>query len=167
MKRSPQLISSQRIHLLADFRHQLRLFLLFSEKAAARFDLHPQQHQLLLQIAGAPEGTTPTVSYATERLGLRHNTVVELSIRSEEAGLVTRKQALDDRRKVILQLTPRGEQILQALSDDHARELNVLAPQLIRALSALSSSAQKEAKRVPDNKPKSNAGDKQRGNHAG
>jgi DNA-binding MarR family transcriptional regulator len=145
-------VSNLRIRLLADFRHQLRLFLQFSEKAAARFELHPQQHQLLLQIAGIPDGGQATVGYATERLGLRHNTVVELSKRSEEAGLLTRKQSADDRRRVILKLTPKGRAILRALSEDHARELNELAPQLIRALSALSSSAQREAKPMPGRK---------------
>jgi DNA-binding MarR family transcriptional regulator len=141
--------STVRIQLLADFRHQLRLFLHFSEKAAARFDLQPQQHQLLLQVAGAPDGVLATVGYARERLGLCHNTVVELSKRSEEAGLVARTQDEGDRRRVILKLTPKGRKILDALSEDHARELNELAPQLIEALSTLSSSAQKAVKSMP------------------
>jgi DNA-binding MarR family transcriptional regulator len=141
--------STVRIQLLADFRHQLRLFLHFSEKAAARFDLQPQQHQLLLQVAGAPDGVLATVGYARERLGLCHNTAVELSKRSEEAGLIARKQDEDDRRRVLLKLTPKGRKILDALSEDHARELNELAPQLIEALSALSSSAQKAVKSMP------------------
>jgi len=139
--------SSERLQLLADFRHHLRLFLLFSEKAAARFNLQPQQHQLLLQIAGVREGVQASVGYATERLGLRHNTVVELSKRSEKSGLITRQHDAEDRRKVILKLTSRGKRILAALSDDHARELNELAPQLIEALSALGPSSPK-AKRV-------------------
>jgi GAF domain-containing protein len=44
---------------------------------------------LLLQLAGAPAGVETTVSYAAERLGLRHHTVVELSKRCEDAGLCT------------------------------------------------------------------------------
>src|SRR5215469_16618449 len=82
--------SKARLQVLAEFRHQLRLFLHFSEEAAAKFDLQPQQHQLLLQIAGRPEGAAATVGYVAERLGLRHNSVVELSMRSEEAGLIRR-----------------------------------------------------------------------------
>ena len=80
-----------RLRTLAEFRHRLRLFLQFSENAAQKLGLQPQQHQLLLQIAGAPDGTATTVGYAAERLGLRHNTAVELSNRSEEAGLIRRK----------------------------------------------------------------------------
>ena len=75
---------------LAEFRHRLRLFLQFSENAAQKLGLQPQQHQLLLQIAGAPDGTATTVGYVAERLGLRHNTAVELSNRCEEAGLIKR-----------------------------------------------------------------------------
>jgi DNA-binding MarR family transcriptional regulator len=134
-----------RLKLLADFRYNLRLFLQFSEKAAARFKLQPQQHQLMLQIAGAPRGIEATVGYATTRLGLRHNTVVELSKRCEEAGLIKRRQLEADRRKVVLDLTSKGRRTLEALSDDHARELNELAPRLIKTLSALSTSAKKAA----------------------
>jgi DNA-binding MarR family transcriptional regulator len=129
--------SKARLQVLAEFRHQLRLFLHFSEAAVAKFDLQPQQHQLLLQIAGRPEGVAPTVGYVAERLGLRHNSVVELSMRCEEAGLILRTQDGNDRRCVLLELTPKGLRTLEALSLDHARELNELAPQLIRTLTAI------------------------------
>ena len=83
-------MSAARLQVLAEFRHQLRLFLHFSETAAQKAGLHPQQHQLLLQIAGAPEKEDVTIGYLAERLGLRHNTLVELSDRCEQADLVTR-----------------------------------------------------------------------------
>ncbi|MGD0443250.1 MAG: MarR family transcriptional regulator [Edaphobacter sp.] len=126
-----------RLQILAEFRHQLRVFLQFSEAAATRSGLQPQQHQLLLQIAGAPEGVAATIGYAAERLGLRHNTAVELSNRCEEAGLITRIQDGTDRRCVVLELTRKGKKVLDALSTDHAHELNELAPQLVRTLTAL------------------------------
>ena len=62
-----------RLRNLADFRYELRRFLQFSEGCASEAGLHPQQHQLLLQLAGAPAETETTVSYAAERLGLRHH----------------------------------------------------------------------------------------------
>jgi DNA-binding MarR family transcriptional regulator len=129
--------SSARLQVLAEFRHQLRLFLQFSETAAQEAGLHPQQHQLLLQIAGAPAKEDVTIGYLAERLGVRHNTLVELSDRCEQAGLVTRMQAGADRRRVLLEVTPKGRKMLEALSIDHARELNERAPELIRALSDL------------------------------
>ena len=40
------------LRTLADFRFELREFLYFSECAAVEAGLQPQQHQLLLQVAG-------------------------------------------------------------------------------------------------------------------
>jgi DNA-binding MarR family transcriptional regulator len=149
MKNSEEPASSKaRLQVLAEFRHQLRLFLHFSEAAAARFDLQPQQHQLLLQIAGRPEAVAPTVGYVAERLGLRHNSVVELSMRCEEAGLIRRIPDGNDRRCVLLELTRKGLRTLEALSLDHARELNELAPQLIRTLTAIKAAHNRTEDRV-------------------
>jgi DNA-binding MarR family transcriptional regulator len=89
-----------------------------------------------LQIAGAPGGTVTTVGYLAERLVLRHHSVVELSTRCEEAGLIVRRQDARDARRVVLQLTPSGDRLLRQLSEDHARELHELGPQLIRSLKA-------------------------------
>src|ERR1700677_3761098 len=111
-----------KLQTLAEFRHQLRLFLHFSETAAQKRGLQPQQHQLLLQIAGASDNVAATIGYAAERLGLRHNTVVELSNRSVAAGLLVRRQTGPDRRCVLLELSPGGRAKLEALSSDHARE---------------------------------------------
>ena len=56
--------SDRLLSKLADFRYELRRFLLFSESAALEAGLHPQQHQLLLQVAGAPASTAVTIAYA-------------------------------------------------------------------------------------------------------
>ena len=120
---------------LAEFRYALRQFLHFSEQRAAQAGLQPQQHQLLLHIAGAPEDAEATVSYMAEKLGLRHNSVVELSKRCEDAGLIFREQSETDRRVVVLHLTPAGQRIIRSLSEDHERELSVHLPALMRSLS--------------------------------
>src|SRR6201990_345899 len=122
-----------RLKNLAEFRYELRQFLQFSESCSAEAGLHPQQHQLLLQLAGAPDEVETTVSYAAERLGLRHHTVVELSKRCEEAGLIHRHQDLNDRRRIQLRVTAKGQRVLRILSEDHERELHELGPRLIRA----------------------------------
>jgi DNA-binding MarR family transcriptional regulator len=119
---------------LADFRFELRQFLQFSENAAVEAGLQPQQHQLLLQVAGAAEGTAVTIAYAAARLGLKHNSTVELVNRSEREDLIERTEDRDDRRRAILRLTRKGKQVLQKLSGDHARELHEMAPRLVRAL---------------------------------
>jgi DNA-binding MarR family transcriptional regulator len=119
---------------LANFRYELRYFLHFSEVAAQEAGLQPQQHQLLLQVAGAPNGAEVTISYAAERLSLKHNSTVELVDRSEREGLLVRRIDGDDKRRALLSVTPKGRKILARLSIDHARELNEMAPRLVKAL---------------------------------
>jgi DNA-binding MarR family transcriptional regulator len=125
------------LRTLANFRYELRKFLHFSEHAAAEAGLHPQQHQLLLQVAGAAAGTAVTIAYAAERLGLKHNSTVELVNRSEREGLLERKEDTTDRRRANLRLTRRGERVLKGLSAEHARELGEQAPRLALALARI------------------------------
>jgi DNA-binding MarR family transcriptional regulator len=123
---------------LADFRYRLRQFLHFSEQAAQKFDLSPRQHQFLLQVAGVPDDTLPTIAYVAERLGIRHNSAAELTDRCVEEDLVERTQDAEDKRRVLLRVTPRGRRILHQLSGYHARELNELGPALVASLKRLS-----------------------------
>jgi len=119
---------------LAEFRYELRSFLCFSEQAALRAGLQPQQHQLLLQVAGAPDTLQVTIAYVAARLGLKHNSAVELVDRSEREGLLLRTVDARDKRRILLQITRKGQRILNRLTSEHARELNVMAPGLIAAL---------------------------------
>lgn len=128
------------IQLLAKFRSEIRRFLQFSEQAAAAAGLQPQQHQLLLQVAGVPDDTLATIGHIAEVMGLRHHTVVELSKRCELAGLVRRTHDSSDRRCVVLELTARGNRALRQLSEVHAQQLRVLAPSLIQALTRIQTS---------------------------
>jgi DNA-binding MarR family transcriptional regulator len=128
---------------LAEFRYTVRKFLQFSEEAAARAGLTPQQHQLMLQIAGAPEDAVVSVGYVAERLALRHHSVVELSKRCEGAGYIVRNVAQGELRHVVLSLTPKGDHLLQSLSDDHAKELYALGSKLIETLAPFTKSHRK------------------------
>ena len=119
---------------LAEFRHQLRKFLRASENATCEAGLHPQQHQLLLAVAGAPASAFPSIAYAAESLGLKHNSVVELADRCEKDNLLGRKIDPHDRRRVCLQVTAHGRKVLNGLSQAHLQELDSLAPHLIEAL---------------------------------
>lgn len=132
MKDEPS--SPSLIERLAEFRYRLRAFVQFSEQAAHAAGLQPQQHQLLLQIAGAPANAVPTIAYAAERLGLRHNSVVELANRSEEEGLLERASDQSDARRVLLRVTSKGSRLLQKLASHHRSELEVMGPDLIEAL---------------------------------
>jgi DNA-binding MarR family transcriptional regulator len=141
----PRSQEQQRLQTLAEFRYALRQFLHFSEECATEAGLHPQQHQLLLHVAGAPDGAETTISYVAERLGLRHHSVVELSKRCEEAGLIRRKHDTPDRRYVVLHVTAKGQRVLQTLSEVHERELSELVPRLVRTLTTIRSSARRNA----------------------
>ena len=119
---------------LADFRYVLRKFLAFSEQTARDVDIEPKQHQLLLAVRGLPEGQEPTVQVIAERMSLRHHTVVELVDRLERAGLARRSRDENDRRKVHVVITNRGQDLLRKLSVAHAEELRQTAPKLVAAL---------------------------------
>lgn len=122
---------------LAEFRHQIRLFLRYSEDAARAHGIEPQQHQLLLAIKGLPIGKLPTVGELAARLQIRHHSAVELVNRMVERGSVSREPAPDDRREVLIRLTPTGERILHELSVQHQTELKKTGPELMKALEAV------------------------------
>ncbi len=119
-----QVVSAATIRKLARFRYQLRRFLRFSEKAARQAGLTPQQHQLLLGVAGHTGRGWATISELSEFLQERHNAVVGLVGRACRAGLVSKELVTGDRRLVRVQLTPRGRTLLDTLSALHRRELS-------------------------------------------
>ena len=135
------------IRTLADFRFELRQFLHFSEQAAIEAGLQPQQHQLLLQVAGSAEEATVTIAYAAERLGLKHNSAVELVDRCVREDLLERTEDPSDRRRALLRVTRKGHRVLSRLSGEHARELIEAAPRLVRTLQHIQRHAATEAAR--------------------
>jgi DNA-binding MarR family transcriptional regulator len=114
------------IHQLARFRYELRKFLRFSEQAARNAGLTPQQHQLLLGVAGYTGRGWATISELAEFLQERHNASVGLVDRARRRGLVTKRLDARDRRLVHVALTPTGRKLLHRLSALHRRELDRL-----------------------------------------
>lgn len=121
---------------LADFRYALRCFLEFSEGAAAKEGLTPQQHQALLVIRGSPSAVA-SIGRLAERLRIRHNSAVELANRLESAGLIAREISTGDRRSVILSLTAEGESRLEILTRVHRNELRQLKPEIVGLFSGV------------------------------
>jgi DNA-binding MarR family transcriptional regulator len=119
---------------LAEFRHQIRKFLRYSEDAARAHDIEPQQHQLLLAIKGLPTGRSATIRELADRLQIRHHSTVELINRLAERGAVVREPSAEDRREVIVSLTSAGERTLRTLSVEHHTELRKTGPELMNAL---------------------------------
>lgn len=137
---------------LAELRYQVRLFLHFSEQAARAMDLEPQQHQLMLALKGLPAGLHPTIKTVAERMQIQHHSTVELVNRLSRSGLVQRSRAREDRRQVLLALTPKGEKVLRELSMGHKAELRTLGPALVAALKRLMRPA-KGARGSASNRP--------------
>jgi len=129
---------------LAEFRYQIRKFLRFSEKAVRSAGLERGQYQLMLTIKGIPEGVRPRIRELANRLQIQHHSTVELINRLERGGYVRRERAQDDRREVLLALTPKGERVLGELALHHHDELRSAAPSLVASLRRVT--PEKEAK---------------------
>jgi DNA-binding MarR family transcriptional regulator len=119
---------------LAEFRHQIRRFMHFSEQVVKTAGLERGQYQLMLAIKGMPAGVRPRIRELANRMQIRHHSAVELVNRLETGGFVHRARAREDRREVLLALTPRGEKVLTELALHHHDELRDAAPELVRAL---------------------------------
>jgi DNA-binding MarR family transcriptional regulator len=122
---------------LAEFRHQIRKFLRFSERAVQAAGLEAGQYQLMLAIKGMPQGVRPRIRELANRLEIQHHSAVELINRLESGGYVRRERGEDDRREVLLALTPKGERGLEELAMHHHEELRSAAPDLVVALRRL------------------------------
>jgi DNA-binding MarR family transcriptional regulator len=129
--------ASTALHSLAAFRYQIRRFLHFSRQAASAAGLDPQQHQMLLVIAGAPPDQPIHIGYLAQRLFLHHNTAVELVNRLERSGLARRIPSEQDRRRVGVRISAKGHKLLARLTRYHLTELRTAGPALIRALQAV------------------------------
>jgi DNA-binding MarR family transcriptional regulator len=119
---------------LAQFRYQFRKFLSFSEAAAQKAGLTPQQHQALLAIKGFSGPEPVSVGDLAQFLLVRHHTAVELVDRMTKLGLLSRTADDEDSRRVLVNLTRKGEQRLRTLSKIHFEELVSAGPALARIL---------------------------------
>jgi DNA-binding MarR family transcriptional regulator len=136
MSMSPKITAAD-YRALAEFRYRIRRFFGFSERAARASGLEPRQHQLLLALKGLPDDVVPTVGELARRLQVQHHSAVEMVDRLEQRRLVARSRDEHDRRRVLLELTSRGNALLQHLSVSHRNELRAAAPALVEALNAL------------------------------
>ena len=136
MTRPKQLIKAQ-YETLATFRYALRQFIRFSEAAAQAAGITAQQHQALLAIKGFPGRDSVTVGELAERLQLRHHSAVGLIDRLVTEKLVSRAPSAEDRRQVLIQLTGRGENMLEKLTSVHRDQLRQIGPEIQQLLARL------------------------------
>jgi DNA-binding MarR family transcriptional regulator len=104
--------------------------------------LTPQQHQALLGIKGFVGRGQATIGDVAQFLLIRHHSAVELINRMTKLRLISRVTDPDDARRVLLKLTAKGEQKLQALSRVNLEELRRAAsPAMSRLLRSFRSGA--------------------------
>ena len=133
---------------LGEFRFQIRKFLHFSDLAVAAAGLERAQYQLMLTIKGLPAELRPRIRDVANRMLIQHHSAVELVNRLEAGGYVRRERAGDDRREVLLALTPKGEKVLAELALHHHEELQDAAPALVSALRRVTSGKKAELKKA-------------------
>jgi DNA-binding MarR family transcriptional regulator len=121
-----QSLSRADFQRLALFRLALRRFLAVADANARTLGLTAQQYQALLSIKGGYPGREEiSIGELADHLLLKNHSAVELVGRLVKAGLVTRSPAPEDRRRICVRITPRGEQILERLAGANIRELKV------------------------------------------
>jgi DNA-binding MarR family transcriptional regulator len=111
---------------LARFRYAVRKMFNATDAEARRVGLTPQQHQLLLGVAGFTGEGRASIGELAECLQLRHHSAVGLVDRAVEAGWVRRESNPDNRREVHVVLTADGQRKLRQLADLHRKELSGL-----------------------------------------
>lgn len=122
---------------LASFRYALRSFLYFSEAAAERVGLTGQQYQALLVVRSLSGTALVSIADLAEQLLIKHNSAVGLADRLVAQSLMVRQRVPENRRKVQLRLTRKGETVLEKLAAIHRRKLRRIGPEINRALEEL------------------------------
>lgn len=133
---------------LAEFRYQIRKFLHFSDQAVEAAGMERGQYQLMLSIKGMLDGPRPRIRDVANRMQIQHHSAVELINRLEAGGYVRRERGLDDRREVLLALTPKGEKVLAELALHHHEQLQEAAPRLVESLRQVMAGKSPEQKRT-------------------
>ena len=127
--RAPAQLEAAEYQQLAAFRHALRRFLRFSESAAEAMGLSAQHYQAMLALRASAEGRL-TINELAQQLLIRHNSAVGLVDRLGKQGLATREPSPDDKRKVYLHLSAKGDRVLGRLAEVHREELRRIGPEI-------------------------------------
>jgi DNA-binding MarR family transcriptional regulator len=131
-------LDSDDYEALANFRYLLRKFLRFSKDfLAANGHLGPEQYEALLAIKAFSSVGGLNISQLSERLQVRHHSAVSIVDRLAERKLVTREAAATDRRRRHVQLTAKGEKLIEELAIVHRKEIRMRSAELIKVLERL------------------------------
>jgi len=115
--------TDEELAALARFRAALRIFLVFSEQAAAELGLTMQWYQALLVVKTFRAGEHISVGELAEQLLIRDHSAAELVSRLVQAKLVKRRIDPSDRRRSLVIMTPSGDRRLAQLAAVHLERL--------------------------------------------
>jgi DNA-binding MarR family transcriptional regulator len=123
---------------LAELRYLGRKFLRFSKDwLQANAGLNPEQYEALLAIKASASPDGLTISQLSERLQVKHHSAVNIVDRLTEKKLVTREAGETDRRRRHVQLTAKGEKLIEEVASVHHKELRNRSQEMIQALERL------------------------------
>lgn len=123
---------------LAELRYLGRKFLRFSkEYLRAQAGLNPEQYEALLAIKAFGTAESITISQLSERLQVKHHSAVNIVDRLVEGKLLRRQPSERDRRERHLQLTTKGETLIEELAAVHFHELRNRSEEMIKGLKRL------------------------------
>ena len=83
------------------------------------------------------ESAPVSIADLAQQLLIKHNSAVGLADRLVAQGLMVRERIPENRRKVQLRLTPKGEQVLGRLASIHRIKLRRIGPDINRILGDL------------------------------
>src|SRR5258706_11422922 len=110
---------------------------LLEEQLFGRYELTPQQYNALRLLKAAHPKSIPTLSIAS-RLISRAPDITRLLDKLHDRKLVERNRPADNRRTVMINITPAGLELLNQLAADvrdcHARQLGHLSASQVRTL---------------------------------
>ena len=133
----PVRISIADYRALAELRYRIRHFVRESDAAAQELGLEAQQYLLLLAVRGLPQEMKPTIRILAERLGLKHNSTVELINRMESRAYVRRTRSREDRRCILVTLLPQGEKLLEQVVRQRITQMRAGGVELVDAMTAI------------------------------
>jgi DNA-binding MarR family transcriptional regulator len=113
---------------------------MLEDELFSRYDLNPQQYNALRLLKAAHPKPLATLNLAS-RLISRAPDITRLLDKLHDRALIARLRPDNNRRTVMVSITPAGLQLLAKLSDDvrncHARQLGHLSPSQTKTLVSL------------------------------
>jgi DNA-binding MarR family transcriptional regulator len=133
-------LRSDQYEALEELRYLGRKILRFSKDfLAAKAGLNPEQYEALLAIKVLSAAKTVTISQLSQRLQIKHHSAVNIVDRLVERKLIRRQEGKHDRRERHLELTSKGERLIEELAGVHHKELRKQSGKWIKVLKRLQS----------------------------